>query len=125
MIVELAPQGWLDARQASRLRRDALIALNRGCAAIIISGMELRYRDVVGLAALAALLDETRAHSPDVPIWLCHISPDLRAAAALAALDDTWLLAADRATALDSIMRGEDWSRLSAVPTPPLEAVHV
>lgn len=125
VIVELTPRGWLDTRQATRLRRDVLIALNRGCEAIIISGIDLRYRDVSGLAGLGALLAETRAHSPQVPVWLCHISPDLRAAAALAALDDSWLLVPDRATALDSIMRGEHWPTLPAAPSSSLEAVHV
>ena len=126
MLVELTPQGWLDARQAARLRHDTLVALNRGCAAIIISGMDLRYRDVAGLAGLAALLAEARGHSPAVPIWLCHISPDLQAAAALAALSDAWSLAPDRATALDNILHGERQAFPATIASSsPLEAVHV
>jgi len=103
MIVELAPRGWLDARQGQRLRRDVLAALRRGCTAIVISGMELRYRDVAGLAEVAALIDDAREHSPNVPIWLCHISPDLRCAATLADIDGAWRMAPDRQTALDHI----------------------
>jgi len=103
MIVELAPRGWLDARQGQRLRRDVLAALKRGCSAVVISGMELRYRDVAGLAEVVALIEDARELSPGVPIWLCHISPDLRCAATLAGVDGAWHMAPDRRTALDRI----------------------
>ena len=124
MIVELIPKGWLDGCQTSRLRRDIFIALNRDCAAILISGEELRYRNVDGLAAFCALLAEAQAHSPRIPIWLCHISPDLRAAATLAAVDQHWNLAPDRATALDSINAHIRWPALPAVPASRWEATH-
>ncbi|HKD74599.1 MAG TPA: hypothetical protein VKB76_03860 [Ktedonobacterales bacterium] len=103
MIVELSPRGWLDARQGQRLRRDVLAALKRGCTAIVVTGMELRYRDVAGLAEMATLIDDAREHSPGVPIWLCHISPDLRCAATLAGVDGAWHMAPDRQTALEHI----------------------
>jgi anti-anti-sigma regulatory factor len=103
MIVELTPRGWLDARQGQRLRHDVLAALKRGCTAIVVSGIELRYCDVAGLAEVAALIDDARDHSPGVPIWLCHISPDLRCAARLSGVDGVWHMAPDRQTALDHI----------------------
>ncbi len=103
MIAECHPQGTLDARQVARLRHDLLAALAHGCAGIIISGGALRYGGVEGLAQLAALLDEMQAAYPWVPIWLCHLAPDLLAAIDLAGLGDRWQITPDRASALEAM----------------------
>jgi len=103
MIAECHPQGALDTRQVARLRHDLLAALAHGCAGVIISGGALRYGGVEGLAQLAALLDDMRASYPWVPLWLCHLAPDLLAAIDLAGMGAQWHIAPDRATALDEM----------------------
>ncbi len=103
MIRELIPRGWLTRRLVAGLRRDLWAALASGSRIVIIVGDELRLRHVTGLAAFVALLDDARVAFPGAAIWLCHIAPDIRAAARLAGVDSDWRLAPDRAAALDEI----------------------
>ena len=119
MIVELTPSGWLDTHKATRLSHDVMQAIEHGCTAIIISGTDLRYLDVLGLAGLGAVIADAHAAAPHIPIWLCHISPDLRAAATLAALDTGigWHLASDLVTAHECIAQ-------HAAQSTALEAFH-
>lgn len=105
MIVEIAPVGWLDDRQVKYLRQAVWKAIAQNCDAIIISGMTLRYRATSGLAELAAIVTDAYDVAPRIPIWLCHISPDLRAAVSLAALDTRWHFAPDLLTTRDAIAR--------------------
>ncbi len=99
MIAECNPEGRIDARQVARLRHAMLAALAHGCVGILISGSAVRYGGVEDVAHLAALLDEIQAAYPWVPVWLCHLPPDFRAAIDLADLSTAWQIAPDSATA--------------------------
>jgi hypothetical protein len=103
MIAEFAPRGALDARLVLRLRHDVLAALAHGCAGVIISGGDLRYRGVEGLAQFGALVDDLAVQFPWVPVWLAHLAPDLLAALHLANMANRWHIAPDRASALEAL----------------------
>jgi hypothetical protein len=103
MIVECTPRGWLDTRQVHRLQRRVQRALRELCDALLLSGNELRYRDAEGLAQFVIWLDTLQRAHPTMPIWLCHLAPDLLAALHLADLGTTWHIVPDRATALRAL----------------------
>lgn len=92
---EFAPLGWLDDAQVGRLRAQIASGTAPG-EPVIISGARLRYRDVAGLAALAALVDDLAAARP---VWLCHVPPDLTAALGLAGRGADWRIAPSLAIA--------------------------
>lgn len=98
MPIEFLLRGWLDAHQVAQLRRDILTRVTPMCERVLITGHDLRYRDVAGLAALAALLDEMAAQFPQTELLMNHFSPELIAAATLAGFESRWHFVTDAAT---------------------------
>lgn len=96
MPVEFLLRGWLDAHQVAQLRRDILARVTPMCEQVLITGHDLRYRDVAGLAAFAALLDEMAAQFPQTALLLNHFSPELIAAASLAGFEQRWHFVTDQ-----------------------------
>ena len=107
-FVEFAPSGQLDHHLVGQLRHQWQVRRPQDITAVLITGSALRYQDPEGLAEFAALLEAWHAEQPSLPIWLCHLEPEIVLARQLADIGAWWQVAPDRATVLWELGMRED-----------------
>ncbi|MBA3824773.1 MAG: AAA family ATPase [Ktedonobacterales bacterium] len=99
-LLEFTPKGALDHHLIAQLRDQWRASQPSAATGVVISGSALRYTTPEGLAEFATLLEAWHAERPDLPLWLCHLEPEIVLARQLADIGHWWQIAPDRATVL-------------------------